>query len=225
MKKALMICLFLSLVLMIGICSAAAQDSPKMGGSITIAISQDLDQSLDPHTATSAGKREIFFNIFEGLVKADAEGNFNPALAESYEISDDAMTYTFKLREGVLFHNGSKLTAEDVVYTLDRCRGVDTGTPLLAAYSSIESVTALDDMTVEIKLSQPNVEYLAYLNTAIVPHDYNGQDTFPIGTGPFKFKSHAVQESIVLEKFEDYWGEPAYLDQVTSASSKIPMRW
>lgn len=216
MKRIYIISLLISLMLVFGALSAVtAQDTPKMGGSITVAISQDLDQSLDPHTATSAGKREIFFNIFEGLVKADPDGNFIPALAESYEISEDAMTYTFKLREGVLFHNGSKLTAEDVVYTLDRCRGVETGTPLLAAYATIESVTALDDMTVEIKLSQPNVEYLAYLNTAIIPHDYNGQDTFPIGTGPFKFKSHAVQESIVLEKFEDYWGEPAYLDQVT----------
>ena len=216
MKKSFVLCLVISLVLMIGAFTAVtAQDAPKMGGSITIAISQDLDQSLDPHTATSAGKREIFFNIFEGLVKADADGNFMPALAESYEISDDATTFTFKLREGVKFHNGSELTAEDVVYTLDRCRGKDTGTPLLAAYGAIESVTAPDNMTVEVKLSEPNVEFLAYLNTAIIPHDYDNQDTFPIGTGPFKFKSHAIQESIVLEKFEDYWGEPAYLDEVT----------
>ncbi len=216
MKKFVVLCLVLSVVLMFGALNVVtAQDTPKTGGSISIAISQDLDQSLDPHTATSAGKREIFFNIFEGLVKADPDGNFKPALAESYEISEDAKTFTFKLREGVLFHNGSKLTAEDVVYTLDRCRGAETGTPLLSAYGSIESVTALDEMTVEVKLSEPNVEYLAYLNTAIIPHDYNGQDTFPIGTGPFKFKSHSVQESIVLERFEDYWGEPAYLDQVT----------
>ena len=216
MKKNFVLLLVVSFVLIVGAFTAVtAQDAPKMGGSISIAISQDLDQSLDPHLATSAGKREIFFNIFEGLVKADPDGNFMPALAESYEISDDATTFTFKLREGVKFHNGSELTAEDVVYTLDRCRGKDTGTPLLAAYGSIESVTALDDMTVEVKLSAPNVEFLAYLNTAIIPHDYDKQDTFPIGTGPFKFKSHAIQENIVLEKFEDYWGEPAYLDEVT----------
>ena len=88
---------------------------PKAGGSITIAISQDLDQSLDPHVSTSAGKREIFFNIFEGLVKADPDGNFVPALAESYEISEDATTFTFKIRDGVKFHNGSDLTVEDVI--------------------------------------------------------------------------------------------------------------
>ncbi|MBQ6518848.1 MAG: hypothetical protein IJI14_09010 [Anaerolineaceae bacterium] len=188
---------------------------PKSGGSITIAISQDLDQSLDPHTSTSAGKREIFFNIFEGLVKADPDGNFVPALAESYEISDDATTFTFHLRKGVKFHNGSEMTAEDVVYTLDKCRGVETGTPLLSAYSEIDTVTALDENTVEIKLKNPNIEYLAYLNTAIVPHDYADQETFPIGTGPYKFKSRSVQENIVLEKFADYWGEPGYLDEVT----------
>ena len=189
--------------------------APKAGGSITIAISQDLDQSLDPHVSTSAGKREIFFNIFEGLVKAAPDGSFVPSLAESWEISDDATTFTFKLRDGVKFHNGSELTAEDVIFTLDKCRGAETGVPLLAAYSEIESVTSPDAKTVEIKLKNPNIEYLAYLNTAIIPHDYADQDTSPVGTGPYKFKSRAVQENIVLEKFEDYWGEPGYLDEVT----------
>ena len=238
MNRWLTICIILSLALMLGACGSSkpaptqvppteaptevpaegsepAPAEPKAGGSITIAISQDLDQSLDPHTSTSAGKREIFFNIFEGLVKADPEGNFVPALAESYEISDDATTFTFKLRKGVKFHNGSDLTVEDVVYTLDKCRGAETGVPLLGAYSEIESVTAIDENTVEIKLKAPNIEYLAYLNTAIIPHDYADQDTFPIGTGPYKFKSRSVQENIILEKFADYWGEPGYLDQVT----------
>ncbi len=187
---------------------------PKMGGSVTVGISNDLDTSLDPHTSTSAGKREIFYNIFEGLVKSDEDGNFVPALAESYEISDDATLFTFHLRQGVKFHNGSDMTAEDVVYTLDRCRGADTGVALLAAYAQIESVTATDDYTVEIKLSEPNIEFLAYLTTAVVPSDYDGQDTFPIGTGPFKYKSRSVQENIVLEKNSEYWGEPAYLDEV-----------
>jgi peptide/nickel transport system substrate-binding protein len=200
--------------------TAAAEEKaeapePKSGGSITIAISQDLDQSLDPHVSTSAGKREIFFNIFEGLVKADPDGNFVPALAESYEISDDATVFTFKLRGGVKFHNGNLLTAEDVIYTMDKCRGAETGVPVLAAYSEIESVTAVDDSTIEIKLKNPNIEFLAYLNIAIIPHDYAEQDTFPIGTGPYKFKSRSVQDNIILEKFADYWGEPGYLDEVT----------
>ena len=195
--------------------AAEAPAAPKAGGSITIAISQDLDQSLDPLVSTSAGKREIFFNIFEGLVKAAPDGSFVPALAESYEISDDATTFTFKLRDGVKFHNGSSLTAEDVVYTLDRCRGTETGVPLLPVYSEMESVSATDDKTVVIKLNKPDIEYLAYLNTAIIPHDYADQDIFPIGTGPYKFKSRTVQENIVLEKFADYWGEPGYLDEVT----------
>ncbi len=193
---------------------AETVSEPKMGGSVTVGISNDLDTSLDPHTSTSAGKREIFYNIFEGLVKSDEDGNFVPALAESYEISDDATLFTFHLRQGVKFHNGSDMTAEDVVYTLDRCRGADTGVALLAAYAQIESVTATDDYTVEIKLSEPNIEFLAYLTTAVVPSDYDGQDTFPIGTGPFKYKSRSVQENIVLEKNSEYWGEPAYLDEV-----------
>ncbi len=102
-----------------------------------------------------------------------------------------------------------------MIYTLDKCRGTETGVPLLSAYAEIDTVTAIDDDTVEIKLKAPNIEYLAYLNTAIVPHDYTDQETFPIGTGPYKFKSRSVQENIVLEKFEDYWGTPGYLDEVT----------
>ena len=242
MKKNLYLCLILALVLILSACGSSkpaaeptavspteppapaetgpaeqepAAAEPKTGGSITIAISQALDQSLDPHVSTSAGKREIFFNIFEGLVKADPEGNFVPALAESYEISDDAKTFTFHLRNGVKFHNGSVMTAEDVIFTLDKCRGAESGVPLLSAYGEIESVTAPDDKTVVVTLKAPNIEYLAYLNTAIIPHDYADQDTFPIGTGPYKFKSRSVQENIVLEKFADYWGEPGYLDEVT----------
>ena len=78
---------------------------PVEGGSIKVGISQDLD-SLDPHRAVSAGTKEVLFNIYEGLVKPDSDGNLIEALAESYEISEDAKVYTFTLREGVKFHNG-----------------------------------------------------------------------------------------------------------------------
>ena len=92
--------------------------NPVEGGTIKVGISQDLD-SLDPHLAVSAGTKEVLFNIYEGLVKPDSEGNLVGAVAEKNEMSDDAKVYTFTLRDGVKFHNGNPVTAEDVKYSID----------------------------------------------------------------------------------------------------------
>ena len=82
----------------------SSSGTPTNGGSIVVGITQDLD-SLDPHVAVAAGTDEVLFNVFEGLVKPDKNGNFVEAVAKSYVISEDAMTYTFTLRENVKFHN------------------------------------------------------------------------------------------------------------------------
>ena len=126
--------------------------NPVEGGSIKVGISQDLD-SLDPHRAVSAGTKEVLFNIYEGLVKPDSDGNLVEALAESYEISEDAKVYTFTLRGGVKFHNGDTVTAEDVKYSIDKCADTSNGDPLVSAYSIVESVEIPDEKTVEIHLS------------------------------------------------------------------------
>ena len=85
------------------------------GGEITVGIAQDLDDSLDPHKMSAAGTREILFNVFEGLVKPDENGNLIPAVASSYTIADTGDTFTFTLREGVKFHDGRTVTVGDVV--------------------------------------------------------------------------------------------------------------
>lgn len=187
--------------------------NPVEGGTIKVGISQDLD-SLDPHKAVSAGTKEVLFNIYEGLVKPDSDGNLVGAVAEDYEMSDDAKVYTFTLRDGVKFHNGDEVTAEDVKYSIDRCADTSNGEPLVSAYSIVESVNILDENTVEIRLTEPNTEFLAYMTTAIVPKDYEDLDTAPVGTGPFKYVSRSPQENVILEKNEDYWGEKAHLDKV-----------
>lgn len=186
---------------------------PVEGGSIRVGISQDLD-SLDPHKAVAAGTKEVLFNIFEGLVKPDSDGNLVEAIAEHYEISEDATVYTFTLREGVKFHNGNAVTAEDVKYSIERCADTSNGEPLVSAYSIVESVNILDEKTVEIRLREPNTEFLAYMTTAIVPKDYTDLETAPIGTGPFQYVSRNPQENVILKKNENYWGEKAHLDEV-----------
>ena len=187
---------------------------PEAKSELTIGISQDLDDSLDPHKMTAAGTREVLFNVFEGLVKPDTEGNLIPAVAESYVIADTGDTFTFKLREGVRFHNGGTVTVGDVVYSISRAAGLETGEPLIAAFAAVESVEAADDETVVIKTKEPYLEFLSYLTAAIIPEGSSPADGL-VGTGPYKFVSRAAQENVVLERFADDWGEPASIEKVT----------
>ncbi|MDO4314575.1 MAG: ABC transporter substrate-binding protein [Oscillospiraceae bacterium] len=195
------------------------EEDPSTGvpaaNEITVGIANDLDDSLDPHKTVKAGTREVMFNVFEGLVKPTPDGDLTPAIAEDYTVSEDRLTYTFTLREGVKFHNGDPVTAEDVKYSIDRCADDSEGEPLVPAFLIIQEVAVTDEKTVAITLTEPSNEFLSYLTAAILPAGYDGQDTAPIGTGPFKFVSRAAQDTIVLEKFDEYWGAPAYLDKVT----------
>ena len=189
--------------------------APAYGGEITVGIAADLDTSLDPHvSSSSAGTREVLFNIYEGLVKPDTEGNLIPALAEDYTVNETADVYTYTLREGVKFHNGDTVTVGDVVYSLSRAAGLETGEPLVSDVANIAAVEATDDRTIVVTLAQPDTEFNAHMTVAIIPEG-NDPDSEVIGTGPFKFASRTPQVNVVLEKFEDYWGEGAYLDKVT----------
>ena len=115
------------------------------------------------------------------------------------------------------FHNGQTVTAEDVVYSINRCAAVPEGQekPLVAAFSAVKSVEALDEKTVAVTIAQRDLEFISYMTAAIIPADYENQDTAPVGTGPFKFVSRTPQQDFVMERFEDYWGAPAWLDKVT----------
>lgn len=230
MKKKLL-ALFLALVMVGAVlpgCGDGSKDpggqgnngktgEPVKGGEITVGIAQDLDDSLDPHQTVAAGTREVLFNIFEGLVKPNSDGEMIPAVAEKYTLSEDGTTYTFTLREGVKFHNGQTVTAEDVVYSINRCAAVPEGQekPLVAAFSAVKSVEALDEKTVAVTIAQRDLEFISYMTAAIIPAGYADQATAPVGTGPFKFVSRTPQQDFVMERFEDYWGAPAWLDKVT----------
>lgn len=230
MKKKLL-ALFLALVMVGAVlpgCGDGSKDpggqgnngetgEPVKGGEITVGIAQDLDDSLDPHQTVAAGTREVLFNIFEGLVKPNSDGEMIPAVAEKYELSEDGTTYTFTLREGVKFHNGQTVTAEDVVYSINRCAAVPEGQekPLVAAFSAVRSVEALDEKTVTVTIAQRDLEFISYMTAAIIPAGYADQATAPVGTGPFRFVSRTPQENFIMERFEDYWGAPAWLDKVT----------
>ena len=193
----------------------AAQPAETRGNEITVGIAQDLDESLDPHKVVAAGTKEVMFNVFEGLMKPTPEGDLIPAVAEKYEISEDQLTYTFTIRDGIKFHNGDPVTAEDVGESLARCKNGGDGIFEVEAFSNIQHMETADSRSISITLGEPDSEFLSYLTAAVLPADYDGQDTAPVGTGPFKFVSRAAQDNIVLERFDDYWGEKAYLDKVT----------
>lgn len=194
--------------------------TPVYGGSIVVGITQDID-SLDPHKAVAAGTKEVLFNIFEGLVKPDKDGNLVPAVASDYSISEDGTVYTFTLRRGVKFHDGTLVTADDVIYSIKRSAGMlDVSDPEIykdSALSCIESISASKndkgDDEIILTLNISNTELIGYLTVSIIPKDYNEQAVKPVGTGPFKFVSYSPLNSLVIEKNEDYYMEGVpYLD-------------
>ena len=195
-------------------CAGGKAGSADADSLITIGIPQDLDDSLDPHIAEGAGTREVLFNVFEGLVKPNSNGDLIPAVAESYSINEDGTVYTFTLRKNVKFHNGAKVTVQDVKASLDKCAGTGSDEPLVAAFSAVSAINTPDDSTIEVVLKESDTDFLPNLTAAILPADHLDASVDPIGTGPYKYVSRSPQENIVLESFDDYWGEKAHIKNV-----------
>jgi len=165
---------------------------------------------LDPHLITAFNSVVIVQgNIYEGLTAIDIDLAVVPGLAESWEVSDDGLTYTFSLREGVTFHDGSAMTAQDVAASIARVQAEATGSPLASRVSPITAVNVVDDLTVELVLNAPFAPILTSLSgIAIVPAEFESdvdalQQT-PVGTGPFAFADWQPNSYIELTRFEDY---------------------
>ncbi len=213
LKSLLMVFVLTTLAIALSACSGDKE--VESSSQITIGIPEDISESLDPHNMVGAGTKEVLFNMFEGLVKPTSDGNLIPAVASAYEESEGGKKYTFTLREGVKFHDGSQVTAEDVKFSIDKCADTSNGGPLVAAFSNIESVEIADAATIVVTLKEADTEFLAYMTTAIIPAANTNPETNPIGTGPYKFVSRSPQENFVMEKFDEYWGEPAHIEDVT----------
>ncbi len=212
--KRIIALVLVSVTLAIALCGCGGDKTEGGSSKITIGIPQDLEDSLDPHEAVAAGTKEILFNIFEGLLKADSNGNLIPAVAKSYSVSEDALTYTFTLRENVKFHNGNTVTADDVVYSILRNADDGSGNALISAFLNIDSVN-VEGSDIVITLKAPDPDFIQYMTLAIIPKDQSDTATNPIGTGPYKYVSRSPQENIVLKRFDEYWGEKAYIEDVT----------
>ena len=175
---------------------------------------------LDPTSAAAGAIDSVLYsNVFEGLTRFMSDGSVVPGLAQSWEISDDGLVYTFKLQEGVTFHDGTTMDADDVKFSLDRARGEGSVNAQKVLFEGITDVTALDPMTVQVTLGEPNgmmLFNLAWGDAVIVaPESIETIKQMPVGTGAFKFVDWAQGDKIDLERYADYWGTPAKLDNVT----------
>lgn len=187
---------------------------------------------LDPTAGAAAAIDEIVYaNVFEGLTRIGPNGEVQPALAESWEISDDGRTYTFKLREGATFHDGTSFEAEDVKFTLERAMADDSTNAQKVLFSAIESVEAVGPVTLKVTLEHPQGSFLYNMGwgdaVVVAPETADGNKENPVGTGPFKFENWAKGSSVTIVKNPDYWGEPVALDKaefrfIPDAAAAIP---
>lgn len=182
-------------------------------GKITVAMPSE-PASLDPAKSSTRYNHTFNVNMFESLYIRSSDAEIVPGLAVSHSVSADGLVYSFKLRPGVKFHDASPLTADDIKFSFERALNPATKNPLMAYLKSIDKVEIQSPDAITIKLKEKDAIFLKKLAFAgwVVPRKYIesvGEDGFsrhPIGSGPFKFKSRSINESIELEANELHWG-------------------
>lgn len=200
---------------------ASAQQPPKRGGRLVYAAGTDV-QTLDPQMIADIPTSRVVMHLYETLVTQDPDGRIGPQLATSWDTSADGLEWTFKLRAGVLFHDGTPFDAAAVKATFERLRDPQTGAPRRSALDPVAAIDVLDDRTVRISTKAPYAPLLATLsgyNLAILsPAQIGAQGArlreAPAGTGPFKLQRWDPGERIILARHDSYWGEAPLLDAV-----------
>jgi peptide/nickel transport system substrate-binding protein len=214
MSNRLVIGVLAGLALMAGQASAA---------KTTLVVGMNIEPAgLDPTVAAPVAVGQVTWqNVFEGLVALDRSGAIVPGFAESWTISPDGLVYTFKLRSGVAFHDGSPFDASVARFTLDRARGPQSLNPQKRFFSTIASVEAPDATTLVVRLSQPTGNLLYWLAwpaaVMVSPTTADGDATHPVGTGPFRFVSWQKGDRVELARNGDYWNHatPIALETAT----------
>lgn len=204
----------LALTLVLGSASAHAARSDLVLGVVL------EPPHLDPTAGAAAAIDEIVYaNVFEGLTRVGANGEVLPALAESWDISDDGRVYTFKLHGKVLFHDGTTFDGEDVKFSLDRARDAKSVNAQKVLFEGIENVEIIDPLTVRITLKQPDGDFLYNMGwgdaVIVAPETAATNKERPVGTGPFKFGNWAKGSQITLLRNAAYWGSQPALEKAT----------
>jgi len=235
-----------ALALAMTLAPMASAEEIKQGGSMVVTYKDDVS-TLDPAIGYDWQNWSMIKSLFDGLMDYEpGTATLTPDLAESYTISDDGTVYTFTLRQGVKFHNGREMTADDVKYSLDRVTDPKTQSPGAGFFASIkgfdeisdgsastlEGVTAVDAHTVKIELTRPDATFLHVMAlnfSFVVPKEAveeHGADfgKHPVGTGAFKLGEWTLGQKLVFERNADYWhaGLPK-LDQITFEVGQEPV--
>ena len=203
------------------------------GGDLIIAELSDAS-SLDPHGSNDVPSSNIQSNLYETLVNRDANGELVPGLAESWTQVDD-LTWEFKLKSGVTFHDGEAFNAEAVKTSFDRLLDPEVASPRAFLFEMVTEVKVVDESTIQFVTEYPFSPLLAHLthnggsiiSPKSIEEDYAAMEadssvkagsvigTNPVGTGPFKFESWTPGTEIKLVKFAEYAGTPVHIDSVT----------
>ncbi len=231
-KIAKLLSIFIAIFFIIGLtgCQGSQESvTEDGGGTIVIALPRDIP-TLDPANHRLREAENVIRNMFDGLATKTYDGEIVPEIAQSWEVISDT-EWEFKIREGVTFHNGEPLTADDVVFTFERIikEGYMEGqtSPRKGLMGSTSDVYKVDDMTIRFVNDDPNPTFLhGIVHQQIIPKDYFeevGADGFlahPIGAGPFKFVSGRLNEQIILERYDDYYGGSPDIPPVGPANLK-----
>lgn len=198
--------------------AAAQEATPKAGGTIVV-LGQDSIESLSPEDTGETVQWVATCNVFEGLYAVNEQYELEPILADSYEPSEDGLTYTFKLKSDVTFHNGDAFTSADVLYTYEWIMDEANASTRLANFELVESVEAPDDTTVVVTLKEADVTFMVNVATVFIqPATYHaevGENEFkvkPVGTGPFILGEINPQQRVRLDAYEDYYRGRANID-------------
>ncbi len=222
MTRNLILSLTLGLLLGFSLPVESASNQPKRGGTLTMAIRKDL-VLMNPMVATRSTDKSIRELMYDSLLVVDSQGNIRPYLAESWEISKDGKVYTFQLRKGVKFHDGREMTAPDVKFSMDYTLNPKNGAHGLNRLTLVDRVEVAGKYTLKMFLKNPGPAFLAFLTDigsfSVIPKESLAEgiaqpSDYPPGTGPFKFGEWKPKQRIVLERFDGYWGQKAYVDRL-----------
>lgn len=195
--------------------------TPALAAPDSVTLAMVLEPpNLDPTGGAAAAIDEIVYaNLFEGLTRIGPDGSVRPGLAESWDVSEDGRIYTFHLRAGVKFHDGSDFDAQDVIFSLDRARAPDSINAQKGLFEGIATVEATDPQTVRITLKTPDggFPFKMAWGDAVMVDESSIKDiaTHPVGTGPFQFDDWKQGDHITLQAFDGYWGEKPAIKTAT----------
>lgn len=192
----------------------AATPALAQEGTLEIAVDQ-APVGLDPHLVTAFSSFVVIGQIYDGLVEFDADLNVQPALATSWEVSDDGLVYDVTLRDDVLFHNGRAMTADDVIYSFERIMAEETGSPQASRLSQVTSAEVTGEHAVRFTLAAPFAPFLGNLsNLTVVPREVveaeGDLQQVAVGTGPFMLEEVVPDTYVRLVANPDYYraGQP-----------------